>query len=932
MLITCVPQSLALQVEKVSLRGDVADATLLSSLLMDINRGTQLGPYEIIQSIGAGGMGEVWQAKDTRLDRSVAIKILPRGLAHNQDLLERFEREAKAISSLNHPHICTLHDVGATTASGQEEAIHYLVMELIDGESMGSLLRKGPLPLHQVLEYGQQIASALAAAHRQGIVHRDLKPDNVMLTRSGAKLLDFGLAKSAEGKQGPLDGLTSLETQARPLTQEGTILGTFQYMAPEQLEGLEADARTDIFALGALLYEMATGKRAFVGSNKTSLIAAIVAAHPEPISNVTSMTPPALEHVVRRCLEKDPEDRWQSAQDVASQLQWISEAGSQAGIPTTLTMRRKSRERLAWTTAALVSILALALGILQLTRPQPDLRTIKADILPNANTAFTLTGEAVGTVTISPDGRHVTYQARDESGSRMLWLRALDNHQARPIPGTENGRYPFWSPDSRFIAFFNDQSLMKVDIQGGPPLTLTATGVNPRRGSWNKDGVILYSPSSLESIYRVLASGGEPTAVTTLSTDRGETTHRWASFLPDGRHFFFMAGTHTAGTRSETNAIYVGDIENPSEPKLVLRARSNAEYSDGRMLYVRENVLVAQPFDLGKLELFGNPVPVAEGIQYTAGSFHGSFSVATNGTLLYRIAEESEDVTVERIDASGQVLESILEPRAYGGGVLSPDGRRLATSIGDPQAGTSDIWVIDLARHVSTRFTFEPTDETSPLWSPDGSKILFTRMHEGIYSLFMRSSSGEGEEKLVAKGDLHLFASDWSADGKQVFVTTFDPAANLSSDVYLLDVDSGALSPFLKSSFDENNAAFSPDNRWVAYVSNDSGRDELYVAPFPGPGGKWQISSQGIGSNGFWAADGLTVFYGTEDGSKKRIELSARGGALEIGAPETMFQDPGISRWLPEPGRDSYIAFRTEEQSLEAPLTIMTNWSAILKD
>jgi len=899
---------------------------------MEINRGTKLGPYEIIASIGAGGMGEVWQALDTRLDRNVAIKILPRGLAHNRELLERFEREAKAISSLNHPHICTLHDVGATQANGQDEAVHYLVMELIDGESLGDLLKKGPMPLHQVLEVGRQIASALAAAHRQGIVHRDLKPDNVMLTRSGAKLLDFGLAKSADGQGVLIEGLTSLETQARPLTQEGTILGTFQYMAPEQLEGLESDARTDIFALGAVLYEMATGKRAFVGSNKTSLIAAIVAANPEPISNVTHMTPPALDHVVRRCLEKDPDDRWQSAQDVASQLQWISEAGSQAGVPTALTIRRKSREKLAWTLAVVASLAALAFGVLQLTREQPERRTIRADILPNDGTVFTLTGEAVGTVTISPDGRYVTYQARDESGTRLLWLRPLDTHQARPIPGTENARFPFWSPDSRFIAFFNDQSLMKVDIQGGPPLTLAAVGVNPRRGTWNKDDVILYSPSSLESIHRVSANGGDkPELVTTLSPERGETTHRWASFLPDGHHFFFMAGTHTAGTRSETNAIFVGDLDNPGEPKLVVRARSNAEYSNGYMLYVREHVLVAQPFDLGKLELHGNPVPIAEGIQYTAGSFHGSFSVAANGTLLYRIAEESEDATVERIDTSGKVIETLLEPRAYSTGGLSPDGTRLATSIDDPQAGTGDIWIIDLGRKVSTRFTFEPSDESAPVWSPDGSKIIFTRMYEGSYSLFSRASSGEGEEKLVAKDKLHLFATDWSADGKQLLVTTFDPAANLSSDVRLVDVESGTLTSFLASTFDESAAMFSPDNRWVAYISNDSGRDELYVAPFPGPGGKWQISSQGIGSNIFWGAKGLSLYYGTEDGTKMRVELTARGGALEIGASQTLFKDAGITAWLPEPGRNTWVVYRTEEQSLEAPLTIMTNWSAELQ-
>jgi Tol biopolymer transport system component len=898
---------------------------------MNLGRGTQLGPYEIVESIGAGGMGEVWRAKDTRLDREVAIKILPRGLAGNYALLQRFEREAKAISSLNHPHICTLHDVGKEEGAG-DDTTHYLVMELIEGESLGERLKNGPLPIQQVLEYGRQIASALDAAHRQGIVHRDLKPDNVMLTRSGAKLLDFGLAKAAEGGPAPIDGLTSLPTQLKPLTQEGTILGTFQYMAPEQLEGLDADARTDIFALGALLYEMATGQRAFQGSSKTILIASIVSAQPQPISAVAETTPPALDHVVRRCLEKDPDDRWQSAHDVASQLQWISEAGSQAGVAATVTVRRKTREKLAWTLAAVAAVAAIALGALNLLRPRPEIRTIQAEILPLEETTFTLSGEAAGTATISPDGRYVTFQARDADGKLLLWLRPLDSRRARPIPGTENARYPFWSHDSRFIAFFNAQSLVKVDIQGGPPLALATIGVNPRRGSWNKDDLILFSPSSLESIHSIPATGGTPTPVTTLDAERGETTHRWASFLPDGRHFLYMAGTHTAGTRSEINAIYASDLDNPGESKLLVRARSNAEYADGHLLYVRDSVLVAHPFDLDKLELYGNPVPVAEGVQYSPGFFHGAFAAAGNGTLMYRIAEESEETRIERLDASGAVVALVQGARPYQGGDLSPDGRRLAISIVDQQVGTGDIWIIDLERDVSTRFTFDPADEQAAHWSPDGSRIVFARMHQGKYCLFEKPASGEGEETLIVANDLHLFPSHWAADGEHVAVISYDPQANLSADLRTLIVESGEIAPLLVSDFDETSAVFSPDGHWFAYSSNESGRNELYVAPFPGPGGKWQISSEGVvPETVFWGADGSTLYYGTEEGTKKVVELRARGSALEIGAPQTLYQDPSVISWLPEPRRDTFLAFRAEEQSLEAPITIVTNWTVPLK-
>ena len=871
-------------------------------------------------------MGEVWRAKDTRLDRDVAIKLLPAEFAANAQLHARFNREAKAISALNHPHICTLYDIG------REDERDFLVMEMLEGESLADRLRRGPLPPHEVIRYGVQIARALDAAHRQGIIHRDLKPGNVMLTKGGAKLLDFGLAKTAAEGPAPIEGLTTLPTEHKPLTEEGTILGTFQYMAPEQLEGHEADARTDIFAFGALLYEMATGRRAFQGQSKTSLIAAIVSAHPEPISQVVPMTPPALDHVVRRCLEKDPDDRWQSARDIAGELEWISEAGSRAGVASPITIRRKTRERLAWGMAAAASVAAILAIVMNIMRAEPDARTIRSNIIPEAGTSFDLAAEAAGTATISPDGRWVTFRARDENGVRQLWLRSLDGQQVHPIAGTENARYPFWSPDSRFIAFFTEQSLMKVDIQGGPPLSLAPIGVNPRKGSWNENDVILYSPSSLESLHRVSANGGEVTRVTTLDSKRGETTHRWATFLPGGRYFVYMAGTHTAGTRSDINALFLGDLEDPTVKKLLIQVRSNAEYADGNLLYVRDGVLIAHPFDLESLALHGTPVPVAEGVQSSTGFFHGVFSASRNGTLLYRIAEESEDTKIERIDASGKIVASLGAPKAYLGADLAPDGRRLAAGINDPQQGTGDIWILDLARNVSTRFTFDASDEQGPIWSSDGTRILFARMHEGTYSIFERPASGEGNETLVAKNSLHLFPVDITADGRYLVIVSYDPAANLSADIQLLDRESDSPQPFLVSSFDEFAERLSPDGKWLAYTSNESGRNELYVTAFPDGGSKWQISSEGVQPSGaFWSRDGSALYYMAEGGEKKRIEVSARGSSLEIGAPESLFQASDIVAWVHDPANGTFLAFRGEKKSLEAPLTLVTNWTSVLR-
>jgi Tol biopolymer transport system component len=873
-------------------------------------------------------MGEVWRAKDTRLDRDVAVKVLPKIFANDETLRARFEREAKSISSLNHPHICTLHDVG------HQEGAPFLVMELLDGESLADRLEKGALPVDQVLRYGAQIADALHHAHRAGIVHRDLKPGNVMLTKTGAKLLDFGLARTATESQ-PLMGMTTLPTQAKPLTTEGTILGTFQYMAPEQLEGQEADARTDIFQLGALLYEMAAGRKAFEGKSRTSLIAAIVSSQPPPISSVQPVTPPALDQVVRRCLEKEPEDRWQSAHDVAAQLRWIAEVGSQAGVAAPISLRRKTRERLAWTAAAVATLLAAAALAVHLLEPKAETPTTFAYLLPPEKATFQLSEGDSGTLTISPDGKYVTFLAKGEDGKRVLWIRPVDSGEARPLAGTEDAVFPFWSPDSRFIAFFGDGKLQKVDVMGGPPLALCDVGQNPRRGSWNRDDVIIFSASSLEAISRISASGGKPAPLTKLDTAKGETTHRWATFLPDGQHFIYMAGTHTAGSRSEANAVYLGNLKTV-ESKPLLHTRSNVEYADGHLLYVRDNILVAQPFDEKRLELSGDPVPVAQGLQYASGFFYAAFSVSRNGVLIYRVGRNAEYLSLEWVDHQGKVLGDIpgLPPNAllasYNPPALSPDGGRLAITLQDAQSGRDDVWVLDLKRNVSTRLTFGAGDETAPCWSPDGTKILFSMLEEGTLNLFMKASDGQGGEEEILKSKVHKFASDWSRDGRFVAVSTFDPTAKLQNDIGILSMNGErTMKPFLQTPFREEEPRLSPDGRWVAYSSDESGTPALYVTAFPGPGGKYQIASDAEQAlRAQWGPDGKEIYYLSKDSTMKAVTVTPRGAALEIGAPRPLFKAPSsVAFWILDREGKRVLLGRVPEDSQGAPITLMTHWT-----
>src|SRR6266542_3608303 len=685
---------------------------------MALSSGARLGPYEILGAVGAGGMGEVYKARDTRLERTVAVKVLPQHLSASDEGRQRFEREAKAISQLSHPHICALYDVG------REGEIEFLVMEYLEGVTLSERLARGPVPLEQALRYGIEIADALDKAHRQGIVHRDLKPGNVMVTKSGVKLLDFGLAKLRQGGSEPLASrLSALATRGTPLTAEGTILGTLQYMAPEQLEGREADGRTDIFAFGAVLYEMATGRRAFSGQSQASLIAAILEREPEPVSAVEPMTPAALDRVVKTCLAKDPEERWQTANDIGVQLRWILEGRSQADVVTPVAAHRKNRERAAWTVSGLL-LLALAgslAALFRIGRPEPAAPPVtRFAILPPGKSTFTAPGETASSQpALSPDGRSLAFVAYAGGGRHLVWVRSLDSLAAQALDGTDDGSYPFWSPDSKFVGFFSHGKLKRIAVSGGPPQTLCDAAAG-RGGAWSRDGVILFTPTQRDALHRVPAGGGAVTPATTLDTSRGELSHRFPSFLPDGRRFLYW----TRSLKEANRGIRVGSLDS-KEVTSMLQADGMAVYArPGHLLFVRQGALLAQPFDPRSLKLSGEPLRVAETLGVGSPPGYATYSVADSGVLAY-VPGVSQNRELVWFDRGGKVLGTIGQPGVYRSPALSPDEKRVAVGIFDTQAASSDIWLIDLARGIRSRFTFDPANESLARWSPDGSRIMF---------------------------------------------------------------------------------------------------------------------------------------------------------------------------------------------------------------
>ncbi len=888
---------------------------------MALSAGKRLGPYEIVAPLGAGGMGEVYRAKDTRLDRDVAVKILPADFAANPQLKARFEREAKTISQLSHPNVCSLFDVG------NHDGIDFLVMELIEGESLGDRLQKGRLPIELVLRHGIEIASALDTAHRQGIVHRDLKPGNVMLTKAGAKLLDFGLAKS-----GPLITGTASASQMAdsptvhgPLTEQGTILGTFQYMAPEQLEGLEADERTDIFAFGALLYQMATGQPAFHGKTRTSLIASIVSGHPQPVSQLVPLTPPALDHLIKKCLEKDPDDRWQSARDIADQMRWIVDAGSRAGEAAPVLAKRKARTRVAWAAnaaSALVAVLA-TVGFMVLGSPPP--RVVRSSLLPPENTQY---APISGAMVLSPDGLRIAFVARGADGKHMLWVRALDALTAQPLAGTEDATHPFWSPDSRFIGFFSAGKLRKIDANGGPPQALS-DAISGRGGAWSEGGTILFTPSQADVIYKVSSAGGAPVAVTEFDTTNAETSHRFPAFLPDGDHFLFLVEARPEAEGSQEGfTLFAGSIES-KERKLLIATNSSARYAkSGHVLFLRDRTLLGQRFDASKLEMVGDAVPVAENMTRTP-RWETMFSLSDNGLLAFQAGSTSELSHLVWMDREGRDLETVGKPADYRSIALSHDGRRVAAAVLDPKNQKHDIWALDLERGTSTRLTFDPGDDYSPIWSADDRRVYFSSSRQGRGDIYQKSSSGTGTDELVlADPDMSMLWS-LSADGRSGAVMTNNRAKKTGWDISLLDFADGKPRMLLETPFNEQTPALSPDGRWLAYGSNESGQSEVYVQSLGNDGGKWQVSTDG-GNRPRWSRDESELFFQTPD-EKLMVVAVKLAPEFTASVPRPLI-DPKIRQLFGihydiSPDGKRILVNRAIEQPVVTPVTLVQNWT-----
>ncbi len=854
-------------------------------------------------------MGEVYRARDTRLNREVAIKVLPDHLSGNPELRERFEREARAISKLSHPHICVLYDIG------KQDGADYLVLEYLEGETLGARVRRGPLPTDQVLKYGAQMADALDKAHRHGVVHRDLKPDNVMLTKSGVKLLDFGLAKPVLGTVGVASSSAATMTHS-PLTTEGTLVGTFQYMSPEQLEGQEADARSDIFSLGCVLYEMVTGQRAFEGKSTAKVVAAIMTTEPTPITTVAPLTPPALERVVKKCLAKDPEERWQNAGDLASELRWISESGSQAGaaIPAPVTSRRKL---LTWIALALVAAAGILGGFL-LHRPAvlPALRV--AVNLPPGSTLIE------GQAALSPDGQMVLLSLTDADGKARLWIRSLSGDTAQPIAETEGAVFPFWSPDSRYIGFFaTDGKLRKIEATGGGHAEAVASiPWSIYGGAWSREGSIVFSAGHL-GLYQISASGGR--AVEIPNPGKEPPNFRWPSFLPDGKHVLVTSNAGSGGIFAVSLA--TGEVQ-----PVLAGENSPAQYVEpGYLLFARGGTLLAQPFDPHSLRVTGSAQSIAESIATgTSGIGGPTFSASRDGLLLYQNASQAQ---LAWLDSDGKKLSSIGEPGYLSSPYLSPDGKYAMVTVAPPGQKNQKLWMYDLTSGTANPFTFGEGDDLFPVWSPDGKQVAFASARGGKQQdIYVKPVAGGSSEQLVLGDEGDKQPDRWSADGRYILFD-YSGQKTKATDVWALPLF-GDRKPFpvIQTPGVDYYGMLSADGKWLAYDSDESGRGEIYVAPFPGPGGKWQISTGG-GTVPFWPP-GKELFYLTADSRLVGMEYSVDGTNFKVGKSRLLFRgrsmasvpgvdvNPNDKRWL--------LALPVAEPNI-SPLILVTNWTTLSK-
>jgi serine/threonine protein kinase len=907
---------------------------------MALTTGTRLGPYEIESQLGAGGMGEVYRARDTRLDRSVAIKVLNAQLVAGPELRGRFEREARVISQLQHPHICVLHDVG------KEGSIDYIVMEFLQGESLAERLKKGPLPPEQVLTIAIEIADALEKAHRAGVVHRDLKPGNVMLTKSGAKLLDFGLAKplgttvaagsgsknSATILAGALtqtmSGASPVASPVSPLSTAGAVIGTVQYMSPEQIQGVEADARSDIFSFGVMLYEMVTGKRTFEGKTQATIVGQILAVDPPSVSSLRPLTPPGLDRVIRLCLDKDPDERIQTVHDLKLQLQAIAETPfattqSSAAVPP-------SRRWLPWLAAAVLALAAIGFALAYFRSPRTPDVSVHSYILPPENATFLLTGNVAGPPVLSPDGLRIAFVAKTMDGKQLLWIRPLNSPVAQAMSGTDGATFPFWSPDSRYVAFFSGGKLNKMDANGGPPQVLADAPV-ARGGAWSSRGAILFAADTASGLVRVDAAGGTRVPVTTL--DDKETSHRWPEFLPDGNHFLYFAH----GAAVADSGIYVGSLDS-KERKLLLRNDSSAIYAaPGYLLLVRDKTLLAQRFNLRSLELEGDARPLADHVAVNTDTWRTILTASTGGELVYQHGLAGGGTQLVWYDADGKRGEPVLPEAAdYLGPALSPDSTKLAYEL--ETNGLADIWVSDLGRLTRTRLTFGPRYSAYPVWWPDGKSVVYCYGLSGAgETIYRQNADGTGtKEKLLETPGIYALPYSVSPDGRYLAYMRIDRQSKNGIDIYALPMF-GERKPFpvVATSFQDVTPAFSPDGKFLAYANDESGRMEVYIQPFPGGSGRWQVSTAG-GVRPFWRSDGKQlIFLNPDQQQVMAVDVNQSGESVLLGAPRALFKAQTVSAqdgsFTASGDGKRFVVNAVSAQSAAEPLTLVTNWTANLK-
>src|SRR5215472_2637277 len=880
---------------------------------MGLAPGTKLGPYEVVAPLGAGGMGEVYRARDTRLGRDVAIKILPKEMSADAARKQRFEREAKTISGLNHPNICVLHDVGS------QDGLDYLVMECVEGETLAKRLEKGALPLEQVLKYGAQIADALDKAHRAGIVHRDLKPGNIMLTAAGAKLLDFGLAKPTAMLTGAtMSAATPLHS---PVTQEGTVVGTFQYMSPEQVEGKEIDGRSDIFSLGAVLYEMLTGKRAFEGKSQLSVASAILEKEPAAISAVKPMTPPVLDHAIRKCLAKTPDERWQSASDVASELKWIL-AGSQAVAVVHGVSHRKYRERAIWIVGAAVLALLTAYLGWQSGRGERSAGAVHLTIaLPAGKVLLNNSSEPMA---ITPDGSAIVYVAAGDDRKTQLYLRKLDSFESTPIGNTEDGGSPFISPNGEWLGFFaSDGKMKKVLLRGGSPVVL-ADEAFFLGGSWGDDDTVYFTKSVTSGIYAVPAGGGQPRQVTHPGATADDRFHLWPKALPGNNGIIFTVWTG----RSFNDARIEGLSFKTGERKVLVEGGTDGRYlPNGYLAYTRNGTLFAVLFDPKRLEVKGAPVSLIEGVMSGAANGDAAFAVSDNGTLAFRPGSvTSFQRNLVWMDRTGKTSNIVAEVKPYAFPAISPDGQRIALTL---QGSSFDVWVYDLQRGTLTKASFGG-DDYRPEWSPDGKMLGYDSSKSGHQQVYVKHGIAQGGETVVTDGPENKEFYGWTPDGREVIFCRLNK--DTGWDLYAAAVEGDhKVRPLVVAPFNQNQARLSPDGKWLAYVSDESGQPEVFVLAMNDATNRAQVSTEG-GASPQWTRTGNELLFTC----KNRI-LSVKftpGSGLNLGKPVVLFEDKRAWAWngydIATDGR-LVVSRDVDDTGGGTQINIVLNWFAEMK-